>query len=139
MSIRGIVTRGVGAIVGRKVAEETGKSGVLGGLAGFGLAMLARRSPLGLATVGAIVLGKKYLDSRKGGEPQIEGRPKAEDRQPSLALEGGNMGDSPLDRTTDPAKRGDVAQATSARDPALAAGGGRLTADGQGVGVTVAS
>ena len=100
MSIRGTVTRGLGALLGSKIAEETGNSGALGGVAGYGLAMLARRSPLGLATAGAIFLGKKYLDSRR-----------AERHQPTLAL----APSAPDPVTTD------VAAATDARDPALAA------------------
>ncbi len=113
MSIRGTVTRGLGALLGSKIAEETGNSGALGGVAGYGLAMLARRSPLGLAAAGAIFLGKKYLDSRRAAE-----------RQPSLALQGGGTGEEPLDRRGDEAaERGDVAQATAARDPAQATSG----------------
>lgn len=108
MSIRGIITRGVGAIVGRKVAEETGNSGTIGGLAGFGLAMLARRSPLGLAAVGAVIVGKKLLDAKKAREVQ-----------PTLALAGGGTGDQALDRFADTPS--DATAATDARDPARAA------------------
>ena len=106
MSIRGIVFRGLGALVGGKVAEETGKSGALGGLVGFGLTALARRSPLGLVTVGGLYLGKKYLDGRRD--------------HAALPSNGRTPAGSPIGGT---GGNGDVAAATDARDPALAAGG----------------
>ena len=112
MSIRGMATRGLGAFLGSKIAEETGNSGALGGVAGYGLAMLARRSPLGLATAGAIFLGKKYLDGRK-----------AREAQPVLPLQGGAVNDDGLSRFVDDEESAPAVAATNARDPALAAGG----------------
>ena len=94
--------RGAGALAGRKIAEETGNSGTLGTIAGFGLTMLARRSPLGLLTVGGLWLGKKYLDSRR--ETSV---------QPVLPLAGGDLGQEPGDRFVD----ADAKLATDARDP----------------------
>ncbi len=111
MSLRGLITRGVGAVVGRKVAEETGNSGAIGGMLGFGLAMLARRSPLGLATVGAIIVGKKIYDAKTAREVQ-----------PALPLEGGGTNEAALDRfVDDPAERDGPSAAADARDPAHAA------------------
>lgn len=112
MSIRGMATRGLGAFLGSKIAEETGNSGALGGVAGYGLAMLARRSPLGLATAGAIFLGKKYLDGKK-----------ARGAQPVLPLRGGAVNDDGLSRfVQDADDTAPVVAATNARDPMLAEG-----------------
>lgn len=102
MSIRGMVFRGLGVLVGGKVAEETGNSGALGGILGFGLTALARRSPLGLVTVGGLYLGKKYLDAKA-----------ARDAQPTLPL----TGVVPAEAATPT----DLAAAADARDPMLAA------------------
>lgn len=109
MSVRGIVFRTVGTFVGSRVAEESGKRGSLGGLVGLGLTMLARRSPLGLVTVGGLYLGKKYLDARNG-----------RGAQPALPLEGGGASDPVSRLVQEPTVASDTAAATDSRDPALA-------------------
>ena len=109
MSIRGIIMRGAGALAGRKIAEETGNSGTLGTIAGFGLTALARRSPLGLLTVGGLYLGKKYLEGRRSREVQ-----------PVLPLEGGGANDLALDRSND-GPGSDAVAAADAREFAPAA------------------
>lgn len=110
MSVRGIVCRTVGTFVGSRIAEETGNRGSLGGLVGLGLTMLARRSPLGLVTVGGLYLGKKYLDGRN-----------ARAVQPVLPLAGGGVTDKADRFENDLAGKSDVEAATDARDPAFTA------------------
>lgn len=110
MSVRGIVFRTVGTFVGSRIAEETGNRGSLGGLVGLGLTMLARRSPLGLVTVGGLYLGKKYLDGRNAREVQ-----------PALPLAAGGVNAAAEGFVEDPEAKSDVAAATDARDPAFAA------------------
>ncbi|MGD9811960.1 MAG: hypothetical protein AB7U35_11615 [Sphingobium sp.] len=49
----------VGSVMGARIAENAGKSGAIGGVAGYVASRLVRRSPIGALVLGGAWLGHK--------------------------------------------------------------------------------
>lgn len=57
--------RMIGSVIGAHLAEQTGRSGILGGAAGMMASRLVRRSPIGALLVGGAWVGHKLYQRNK--------------------------------------------------------------------------
>lgn len=60
----------VGGVLGARIAERAGRSGVLGGAAGFMASRFIRRSPIGALLVGGAWVGHKLY--QRGQERKMD-------------------------------------------------------------------
>lgn len=60
----------VGGVLGARIAERAGRSGVLGGAAGYMASRFIRRSPLGALLIGGAWVGHKLY--RRGQERKMD-------------------------------------------------------------------
>ncbi len=62
----------IGGVMGARIAENAGKSGALGGVAGYVASRVIRRSPIGALVVGGAWLGHKlYKRNQERKEEEV--------------------------------------------------------------------